>query len=147
MDGAHRRAPLKHPCFLAYTVPSQSFIPTRSKDKKAFESAVVGRSTLLMLAVSAFWYLYRRAPTRSPISALNPEDAYLLRYLSFFIVSGMAFLMAVSAAATTKKIAVPVFIKNMGLRIAMIALAFVLFFTQWNFSLSAIGSLLTHGLL
>ena len=94
---------------------------------------MVGRSTLLMLAVSAFWYLCRRAPTRYPISALNPEDAYLLRYLSFFIVSGMAFLMAVSAAATTKKIAVPVFIKNMGLRIAMIALAFVLLFTSGIF--------------
>jgi hypothetical protein len=36
--------------------------------------------------------------------------------------------MAVSTAATTKKITIPVFIKNMGMRIAMIALAVLLFY-------------------
>ncbi|MCH1406409.1 MAG: polysaccharide biosynthesis C-terminal domain-containing protein [Schleiferiaceae bacterium] len=105
-----------------------------SKDKKEFESTVVGRSTLLMLAVGVLVFVF--GPLLAPYFSFKPEDAYLLRYLSFFIVSGMAFLMAVSAAATTKKIAIPVFIKNMGLRIAMIALALVLFFNSGVFSFS-----------
>ena len=107
------------------------FYSDPSKDKKAFESAVVGRSTLLMLSVGVLVFI--AGPLLAPFFNFKSEDAYLLRYLSFFIVSGMAFLMAVSAAATTKKIAVPVFIKNMGLRIAMIALAFVLLFTSGIF--------------
>ena len=107
------------------------FYSDPSKDKKAFESAVVGRSTLLMLSVGVLVFI--AGPLLAPLFNFKSEDAYLLRYLSFFIVSGMAFLMAVSAAATTKKIAVPVFIKNMGLRIAMIALAFVLLFTSGIF--------------
>ena len=60
----------------------------------------------------------------------------MLRYLSFFIVSGMAFLMAVAAAATTKKITIPVFLKNMGMRFAMAALAVVLFFNSDLFEFS-----------
>ena len=105
-----------------------------SKDKKEFESTVVGRSTLLMLAVGVLVFVF--GPLLAPYFSFKPEDAYLLRYLSFFIVSGMAFLMAVSAAATTKKIAIPVFIKNMGLRIAMIALALVLFLNSGIFGFS-----------
>ena len=99
-----------------------------SKEKKAFESAVVGRSTLLMLLVGGVVFII--GPLLAPIFNFNPENAYLLRYLSFFIVSGMAFLMAVSAAATTKKITIPVFLKNMGMRFAMAITAVVLFFNS-----------------
>jgi len=62
------------------------------------------------------------------------KDTELLRYLSFFVVSGMAFLMAVSAAATTKRIAVPVFYKNLGLRIAMLLLGLPLLYYAFTFS-------------
>jgi len=110
------------------------FYSDPSKDKKAFESAVVGRSTLLMLSVGVLIFI--AGPLLAPLFNFKSDDAYLLRYLSFFIVSGMAFSMSVSAAATTKKIAVPVFIKNMGLRIVMIALAFVLLFTSRIFGFS-----------
>ena len=110
------------------------FYSDPSKDKKAFESAVVGRSTLLMLSVCVLVFI--AGPLLAPLFNFKSEDAYLLRYLSFFIVSGMAFSMSVSAAATTKKITVPVFIKNFGLRFAMIALAFVLLFTSGIFGFS-----------
>jgi O-antigen/teichoic acid export membrane protein len=105
-----------------------------SKDKKEFESTVVGRSTLLMLSVGIMVFI--AGPFLAPLFNFKSEDAYLLRYLSLFIVSGMAFSMSVSAAATTKKITVPVFIKNFGLRMAMIALAFVLLFTSGIFGFS-----------
>ena len=74
-----------------------------NKDKKAFESAVVGRSTLLMIVVGAVLFII--GPELAPLFNFD-KDVHLLRYLSFFVVSGMAFLMAVAAAATTKRIAV-----------------------------------------
>ena len=60
-----------------------------SKEKKAFESAVVGRSTLLMLLVGGVVFII--GPLLAPIFNFNPENAYLLRYLSFFIVSEHRF--------------------------------------------------------
>ncbi len=119
-----------------------------SKDKKGFESKVVGRSTLLMLAVGVLVFVF--GPLLAPYFSFKPEDAFLLRYLSFFIVSGMAFLMAVSAAATTtKKIAIPVFIKNMGYahRNDCTWPLVLLFLNSGIYLVSAIGSLLMHGLL
>ena len=83
-----------------------------SKDKKDFESTVVGRSTLLMLAVGVLVFVF--GPLLAPYFSFKPEDAYLLRYLSFFIVSGMAFLMAVSAAALQKKLPFPYSLKTWG---------------------------------
>ena len=105
-----------------------------SKDKKTFESAVVGRSTLLMITIGVLVFLF--GPLLAPYFNFKPKDAHLLRYLSFFIVSGMAFLMAVAAAATTKKITIPVFLKNMGMRFTMAALAVVLFFNSDLFEFS-----------
>ena len=45
----------------------------------------------------------------------------------------MAFLMAVAAAATTKRIAVPVFFKNLGLRIAMLVIGLALLYYAFTF--------------
>jgi len=62
-----------------------------NKDKKAFESAVVGRSTLLMIVVGVVLFIV--GPELAPLFNFE-KDVHLLRYLSFFVVSGMAFLMA-----------------------------------------------------
>ena len=102
-----------------------------NKDKKAFESAVVGRSTLLMIVIGVVLFIV--GPELAPLFNFE-KDVYLLRYLSFFVVSGMAFLMAVSAAATTKRIAVPVFYKNLGLRIAMLLIGLPLLYYAFTFS-------------
>ena len=102
-----------------------------NKDKKEFESAVVGRSTLLMIVFGILLFIL--GPELGPIFNFE-KDTELLRYLSFFVVSGMAFLMAVSAAATTKRIAVPVFYKNLGLRIAMLLLGLPLLYYAFTFS-------------
>jgi len=102
-----------------------------NKDKKEFESAVVGRSTLLMIVFGILLFIL--GPELGPIFNFE-KDTELLRYLSFFVVSGMAFLMAVSAAATTKRIAVPVFYKNLGLRIAMLVIGLPLLYYAFTFS-------------
>ena len=102
-----------------------------SKDKKIFESAVVGRSTLLMILVGAILFVV--GPELAPLFKFKEGSAYLLRYLSFFVVSGMAFLMAIAAAATTKRIVIPVFLKNLGLRMAMFVLGLALIFYAFSF--------------
>ena len=102
-----------------------------NKDKKAFESAVVGRSTLLMIVVGVVLFII--GPELAPLFNFD-KDVHLLRYLSFFVVSGMAFLMAVAAAATTKRIAVPIFYKNLGLRIAMLVIGLALLYYAFTFS-------------
>ena len=101
-----------------------------NKDKKKFESTVAGRSTLFMIIVGAV--LFVLGPELAPLFNFK-KDVHLLRYLSFFVVSGMAFHMAVSAAATTKRIAIPVFYKNLGLRIAMLVIGLTLLFYAFTF--------------
>jgi len=101
-----------------------------NKDKITFESAVVGRSTLLMIIVGTILFII--GPKLAPLFNFE-KDVHLLRYLSFFVVSGMAFLMAVAAASTTKRIVVPIFYKNLGLRIAMLVIGLALLFYAFTF--------------
>jgi hypothetical protein len=67
-------------------------------------------------------------PELAPLFKFNEDSAYLLRYLSFFVISGMAFLMAVAAAATTKRIVIPVFYEELRITNGHVRLRFSAYF-------------------
>jgi O-antigen/teichoic acid export membrane protein len=121
-----------------------------NRDGKEFQSALLVRSTWIILATALV--LYWATPFSAHWLQLDQYQS-LLGWLGPMTAGGMAFLMAVSVAATTGKIALPLLYKNLGLRLGMIGLGLAMLWGNlsfqgwiigygWVYFLLGVGSLL-----
>lgn len=102
--------------------------PTLGGD--SFKQALFGKNTLLVLGSGALVALC--APLLAPIFHLETYT-WLLPVLGFTVAGNMALLSATSISATTKRIAVPLFLKNIGLRIIMLAGGLFILWSAFGF--------------
>ena len=82
-----------------------------------FKQAIFSKNTALILCTGAI--VAFTAPLLAPIFHLETYQ-WLLPVLGFTVAGNMALLSATNISATTKRIAIPLFLKNIGLRMVML---------------------------
>lgn len=108
-----------------------------------FKQTLFSKNTALIIGCSALVAL--GAPLLAPIFNLETYT-WLLPILGLTVAGNMALLSATSVSATTKRIAVPLFLKNIGLRAVMLIGGLIVLFTSLGFlhwmGFFALGTLL-----
>lgn len=95
-----------------------------------FKQAIFSRNTTLVLVSGALVAVC--APLLAPVFHLETYT-WLLPILGFTVAGNMALLSATSVSATTKRIAVVLFLKNVGLRSIMLVGGFIVLWTSFGF--------------
>ena len=95
-----------------------------------FKQTIFSKNTALILGSGALMALC--GPLLAPIFHLETYT-WLLPVLGFTVAGNMALLSATSVSATTKRIAVPLFLKNIGLRSVMLVGGFIVLWSSLGF--------------
>lgn len=95
-----------------------------------FKQTVFSKNTALILGSGALMALC--GPLLAPIFHLETYT-WLLPVLGFTVAGNMALLSATSVSATTKRIAIPLFLKNIGLRGIMLVGGLIVLWSSFGF--------------
>ena len=95
-----------------------------------FKQAIFSKNTALILGSGALMALC--GPLLAPVFHLETYT-WLLPVLGFTVAGNMALLSATSVSATTKRIAVPLFLKNIGLRSVMLVGGLIVLWSSFGF--------------